>query len=142
MNILVSACLLGVNCRYNGSGYFVDDIEHLKEKYHMIPVCPEIYGGLETPREPSEKKGDHVITKQGEDVTAAFKKGAEEVLKLAQFYDCTCAVLKEYSPSCGLGKIYDGTFSGNVVDGNGILADLLIANGIEVIGETKIKELL
>ncbi len=142
MNILVSACLLGVNCRYDGKGKFIEQLDALKEKHHLIPICPEIFGGLETPRQPAEKIKDKIITKTGKDVTNNYKKGANEVLKLAKFYDCQLAILKERSPSCGCGKIYDGTFSGTLTDGNGITAQLLIENGIAVIGESQIEALL
>jgi uncharacterized protein YbbK (DUF523 family) len=142
MNILISACLLGVNCRYDGTGKFIEQLHILKEKHHLIPVCPEIFGGLETPRQPAEKIMDKVITKTGEDVTNYYKKGANEVLRLAKFYNCKFAILKERSPSCGHGGIYDGTFSGTVIDGNGVTAELLIENGITVIGESQIETLL
>jgi len=138
MYVLISACLLGVNCRYDGGSKFMEEIASLKDKYDLIPVCPEIFGGLPTPREPAEIVGDRVITKGGKDVTENYKRGAEEVLKLAKFYHCKLAILKERSPSCGYGKVYDGTFSGSLRDGNGITADLLIKNGLKVIGESDI----
>lgn len=138
MNILISACLLGIDCRYDGTGFFIEKLHALKDKYHLIPVCPEIFGGLKTPRNPAEIIGDRVITKNGEDVTKNYQKGANEVLKLAKFYDCKLAILKERSPSCGYGEIYDGTFSGTVINGNGVTAELLIENGIKVIGESQI----
>lgn len=142
MNILVSACLLGVNCRYDGGSKFIEKIEALKDKYNLIPVCPEIFGGLPTPRDPAEIVGNRVITKNGRDVTENYKRGAEEVLRLAKFYDCKLAILKERSPSCGYGKVYDGTFSANLKDGNGITAELLIKNGIKIIGESEIDKIL
>lgn len=142
MNILVSSCLMGVNCRYNGKGRMVDEMYILKEKYNLIPVCPELYGGLSIPREAAEQKDGLVITKSGENFTDAFRKGAEEVLKLAKFYDCKYAILKERSPSCGFGKVYDGTFSDRLIDGNGVLAELLSLNEIKIIGESNIKELI
>lgn len=142
MNMLVSACLLGVNCRYDGTGMFVEQLQTLKEKHNLVPICPEIFGGMKTPREPAEKLMNKVVTKTGEDVTDYYKKGANEVLKLAKFYDCKFAILKERSPSCGYGKIYDGTFSGTVADGNGVMAELLVENGITVIGESNIERLL
>lgn len=138
MNILVSACLLGINCRYDGTGKLVEEIKDLMTQHNLIPVCPEIYGGLSTPREPAEIVGDKIQTKSGVDVTENYQRGAKEILKLAKLYDCKYAILKERSPSCGYGRIYDGTFSGNLIDGNGILADLLVEHGIEVIGETKL----
>ncbi len=142
MNILISACLLGLNCRYDGTGIFIEQLHILKEKHHLVPVCPEIFGGMKTPREPAEKLMGRIITKTGKDVTKYYIKGANEILKLAKFYDCKFAILKERSPSCGHGKIYDGTFSGTVIDGNGVTAGLLIENGIIVIGESQIETLL
>lgn len=138
MNILVSACLLGVNCRYDGKSILIDKLKKLSKKHNLIPVCPEIYGGMTTPRVPSEIIKDKVISKSGVDVTANFERGANETLKLARFYDCQFAILKERSPSCGYGKIYDGTFTGNIIDGNGVTAELLSKNGIKIIGESEI----
>lgn len=140
MNILVSSCLLGVQCRYDGTGKLVEEVEALKKNFNLIPVCPEIFGGLATPREPAEKVGDKILTKSGKDVTNYYHRGAQEVLKLAKMFDCHYAILKMRSPSCGHGDIYDGTFSGNLVTGNGILADLLEKNGIYVMGEEDIIE--
>lgn len=142
MNILISSCLMGINCRYNGESEIVKELEELKNKYNLIPVCPEIYGGLKTPRNPAERVKHKVLTNSGEDVTANYVKGAEEILKLAKFYDCKYAILKERSPSCGFGRIYDGTFSKTTIDGNGVTADLLAKNGVKIIGESKIAELL
>ncbi len=142
MNILISACLMGINCRYNGKSEIIKELEELKNKYNLIPVCPEIYGGLKTPRNPAERVNNKVLTNNGEDVTDNYKKGAEEILKLAKFYDCKYAILKERSPSCGFGRIYDGTFSKTIKDGNGVTADLLAKNDVKIIGESKIQELL
>lgn len=142
MNILVSACLMGVYCRYDGKTKQLADLEELMKKHTLIPVCPEIMGGLPTPRAAVETTGDLAINKDGEDVTEQFQRGANEVLRLAKLYHCELAILKERSPSCGSGKIYDGTFSGNLIDGDGITAGLLLKNGIKVIGETKIHTLL
>ena len=142
MNILISACLLGIRCRYDGSGSFDSCMEQLMEKYHLIPVCPEVYGGLSTPREPSERVGDKAYTKSGQDVTQAFLKGAEETLAMAKLYQCKYAILKERSPSCGHGEIYDGTFSGKLTYGSGMTAELLSKNGVKVLGESQIEELL
>ncbi|MEG0963267.1 MAG: DUF523 domain-containing protein [Lachnospiraceae bacterium] len=141
-NILISACLLGVGCRYDGGNNYISLVEQLKERYHLIPICSEIYGGLTTPRIPAERVGDKVLNRAGEDVTPQFKRGANAILKLAEFYDCRCALLKENSPSCGYGSIYDGSFSGNRVPGNGMLAELLSEHGIWILGESRVKELL
>jgi len=141
-NILISACLAGCKTRYNGEGFLLPEIEELKKKYNLIPVCPEQLGGLSTPRDPSEIRSGKVISDKGADVTPQFKKGAEEVLRLAVLFDCDTAILKERSPSCGYGRIYDGTFTGSLTDGNGITGGLLSAHGIKVIGESRIGELL
>ena len=136
--ILVSACLLGTNCKYNGSSNKNDKVlEFIKDK-EVIPICPEIMGGLSTPRTPSEIIGNKVITKEGLDVTNNYFKGAEEVLYLAKLFNIKKALLKSKSPSCGKNKIYDGTFSNNLIDGNGITTNLLINNGIEVINELEL----
>lgn len=141
--ILVSACLLGANCRYDGNNGKNEDVLALLDRYHLVPVCPEQLGGMETPRPPAERRGQiTVINQSGQDVTAFFRKGAEETLKLAEIYGCKKAILKERSPSCGHGMIYDGTFSGKKIPGSGVTAALLEENGIEVIGESKICSLI
>lgn len=138
MNILISACLLGVNCRYDATSKTIPELEELMSKHTLIPVCPEQLGGLTTPRSPAEIKEDLVISKDSVDVTEEFIKGAEETLKIARIYNCKYAILKERSPSCGSEKIYDGTFSKNIIDGDGFTAKLLKQNGIIVIGESEI----
>lgn len=146
MNILISACLLGVSCRYDGRSVPLADtvISELKHRYHLIPVCPEIMGGLPTPRAPAEilRGQERVVRKDGVDVTEAYRRGAEETLRLALLFDCKLAVLKERSPSCGKDRIHDGSFSGAMTDGDGITAALLRQNGIEVIGESEISRIL
>ena len=141
-NLLISACLLGVQCRYDGGSKPVMPTVALMEQYHLIPICPEQLGGLPTPREPAERRADAVITSAGADVTAQFLRGAEQVLHLARLYGCKAAVLKERSPSCGSGEIYDGTFSGRLTTGDGVTAALLRANGIAVYGESDLDALL
>ncbi len=136
-NILISACLLGEGCRYDGKSKPCPKIMKLKEKYNLIPVCPEVLGGLETPRTPCEIQFGKVISAGGEDRTKEYKKGAEITLEIAKRHNCTYAILKSKSPSCGKGKIYDGTFSKTLTDGNGITAQLLTENGIEVYSETE-----
>lgn len=131
--ILVSACLLGVNCRYDGGNNYSKEIDEFLKDYEVIPICPEIMGGLATPRSGSERLGDKVVNKEGRDVTKQYKKGAEECLFLAKKYDVKKALLKLRSPSCGHKKIYDGTFSHTIIDGNGVTAELLENNGIEII---------
>ena len=105
-------------------------------------MCPEQLGGLSTPRNPSERRGERVVMNDGRDVTAEYRRGAEEALRLARLYGCTAAVLKEKSPSCGCGRVYDGTFSGTLTDGDGVMAELLKENGIRVYGESELEKLL
>jgi uncharacterized protein YbbK (DUF523 family) len=136
--ILVSACLLGINCKYDGTSNKNEKILKLAKDFILIPVCPEILGGLPTPREPAEQKGNRVITKSGKDVTKYFEKGAKEVLKICKILKIKKAILKQKSPSCGCGKIYDGTFSGKLIRGDGVTARLLKENKIQVFSEEKI----
>ena len=140
MNILVSACLLGTPCRYNGKGVLDPQVEALMREHHLVPVCPEILGGLATPRTPAERVGDRVRTEDGTDVTAAYERGAREALRLARLFGCQAAVLKEKSPSCGAGQIYDGTFTSKLIPGNGVCAQMLLDAGIKVYGESRAQE--
>ena len=136
--VLISSCLLGTNCRYDGKNCFVEDISLLKDKCLLIPICPEQMGGLSTPRYPSEIQNGKVINSNNIDVTKEYKKGAEASLAYAKLNNIKYAILKSKSPSCGLNKIYDGTFSKKLIDGNGITAQLLIDNGIKVYTEKEI----
>ena len=130
---IVSACLAGINCRYDGTSKPNEYIIELVKNGQAVPVCPEQLGGLPTPRTPAEQQPDgRVVTKNGKDITDAFKRGAQEVLNLAQLVNCDYAILKAYSPSCGCGEVYDGSFSGKLVKGNGVLTELLLQNGIKV----------
>jgi len=131
--ILVSGCLLGLNCRFDGKNNYTKEIDEFLQDYSVIPICPEIMGGLPTPRIGAERVADRVITADGRDVTEQFRKGAEEVLFLAKKYNVKKALLKLRSPSCGSDKIYDGTFTNTVTKGNGVTAELLKNNGIEII---------
>ena len=140
--LLLSACLMGVNCRYDGGSKQLPALPQLMEKYHIVPVCGEMLGGMTTPRIPSERVEGRVVNREGADVSAAFHRGAAEVLHLAQLYGAKKALLKERSPSCGSGKIYDGTFSGRTTDGWGVTAELLRDHGILVLGESRVDELL
>lgn len=142
MTILVSACLLGVPCRYDGQSKAHPLARALCEKHHVVPVCGEIFGGLPTPRPPAEICGRRVVTREGADVTAAYRRGAEAVLELARLTGAQAAVLKERSPSCGSGAVYDGTFSGTLTAGWGVAAGLLQEQGIRVLGESRLEELL
>ncbi|MBR2409738.1 MAG: DUF523 domain-containing protein [Lachnospiraceae bacterium] len=142
MNVLISMCLLGVNCRYNGvpkEDTMVKELLH-REDITLISVCPEQLGGLPTPRTPSERKGETVVSSDGEDRTAAFTQGAEESLRIAKLYGCEVAILKERSPSCGNKEIYDGSFTKTVVTGEGVTAELLRRNGVKVFGESELAE--
>ena len=142
-NILVSACLLGGSCRYDGRSKQNEEVLRLLEDENvcLIPICPEQMGGLSTPRFPSERQGDRVINSEGEDVTVQYRKGAEEALKLAELYHCRLAILKERSPSCGSGAVYDGTFSGTLTDGDGITTERLKMNRITVLGESELQRM-
>lgn len=143
--ILVSACLLGINCKYNGDNNKNEKVEEYLKDKQFILVCPEQLGGLTTPREPSEiikldgngviDGKTSVINNKRLDVTKEFKKGAVEALKIANLYQCKKAILKEGSPSCGSSLIYDGTFTGKKISGVGVTTALLRKNGIEVISE-------
>lgn len=143
-NVLISACLLGVDCKYNGSNNKLDDeiIHSLKEKYNLIPVCPEILGGMPTPRNPIEISDGKVFDYDGEEFTKEFEKGSEEVLKLAKLYNSSIAILKENSPSCGSNYIYDGTFNHQKIKGMGIAAQKLSKENIKLFTEENVKILL
>ena len=142
MRILVSGCLLGVCCRYDGASKPHPGVLELAKQHELIPVCPEQLGGLATPRPPAERQGGRIIARTGADVTEQYCRGAEEALKLYRLLGCDAAVLKERSPSCGSGEIYDGAFSGTLTAGDGVTAELLKTNGISVYGESQIGELL
>ena len=132
--ILVSACLVGFPCRYDGKSKLCAEAVELVMAGKAIPVCPEQLGGLGTPRPACEIWAGHVVDEGGVDRTAAFRRGAEAVLALSKTYGATQALLQNRSPSCGSGWIYDGTFSKKLVQGDGITAQLLKENGIQVIG--------
>ena len=133
--ILVSACLLGVPCRYDGTGKADERFVALAKTHHLIPVCPEQLGGLPTPRPSAERSGTRVLTRDDRDVTAPFQRGAEETLRLARLFSCRIAILKANSPSCGSGQIYDGCFCGRLVPGDGMTAALLKQDGLTVLSE-------
>ncbi len=134
---IVSACLAGVNCKYNGRNNRCQKVVDLVAEGRAIPVCPEQLGGLTTPRKPVEKIGKKIVNQKGEDVTKQFKKGAEEGLKVAKMVGCKEAILKTKSPSCGCGKIYDGTFTNTLINGDGVFAKILKQHGIRVKTEDK-----
>ena len=143
-NVLISACLLGFECKYCGGSNKLPErqLAALRERFRLIPVCPESAGGLPTPRDPSERLGDKVVSNQGRDVTAQYQKGAETALRLARRYGCKAALLKEKSPSCGSGQIYDGSFTGKLIPGDGVAAEELKKEGLIVFGESDTELLL
>ena len=137
-NILVSACLLGINCRYKGDSRLCERIVALRKAHTLIPVCPEQLGGLATPRDPAEQQDGKVITRTGRDVSEQYLSGAKAALAIAQLNQVKYAILKSRSPSCGSGQIYDGSFSGRLIPGDGVCAALLKANGINVYSEEEL----
>ena len=140
--ILVSACLLGESCRYDGTSKKDEAIEELRKRFDLVPFCPEVEGGLKTPRLPNEIRFGRVFNKKGEDVTKAFLLGAEKALKICKFLNIDVAILKENSPSCGTHKIHDGLFDGRLIDGMGITAKYLSANGIKCYSESTMFDFL
>ena len=150
--LLISACLLGIPCRYDAKskiGKFgreelslEDALVRLCERYELVPFCPEIYGGLPTPRTPSERVGSLVLSRDGVDVTSEYRKGGECALMLCERMGIQHALLKAKSPACGVGKIYDGTHSGTLTDGNGVCAEMLLHAGVLVVNEDAFEKLL
>ncbi len=142
MKIAVSACLLGVNCRYCGTGCLKEQVLALADRHELVPVCPEIMGGLSTPRSPVELTADRrAVNALGEDVTEQFAKGAVEAVALAGRLGCQAAVLKKNSPSCGFGQIYDGTFTHRLIPGDGMAGEAFRRAGIPVYNEENLTEL-
>ncbi len=135
--LLISACLLGRACRYDGASRPHPLAARIAAdpRFFLIPVCPECDGGLPTPRIPAERVGDRVVNKDGVDVTESYRRGAAHALALAKEYGARAALLKERSPSCGSQEIYDGTFSGNLQKGQGVCCEMLRATGITVFSE-------
>lgn len=150
--IIISACLCGVNCKYNGKNNLKDGVEKLLKEGKVIPVCPEQLGGMETPREPHEivnstaleilRGKGKVLSETYKDSTDKFVKGAYETLKIAKALGVKEAILKSNSPSCGFGIIYDGNFSGKKIRGNGITAELLQKENIKIYNEEQIEKIL
>lgn len=140
--ILISACLVGDNVKYNGGNNLSPKIDALLEKYELIPFCPEVEGGLPTPRSPAERIGDSVINQDGEDVTDAYNRGAELAFNICLYLKIKKVILKEKSPSCGSKIIYDGSFSHKEIPGSGVTAEYLKKKGIEVFSEDDIDSLL
>ena len=140
--ILISACLVGDKVKYDGRSNYNEKIKLLLEKYELVPFCPEVEGGLPTPRKPSERVKDRVKMENGKDVTKYYEKGAELALNICLYLGIKIAILKENSPSCGTHKIYDGTFSHKLIDGEGYTTELLKRKGIQVLSEDEIDTLL
>lgn len=142
--LLISACLLGQPVRYDGKSKPIAELDWLKQleqEDRLFVVCPEVAGGLPTPRPPAEKVGDKVLTELGIDVTEAFHSGAELALKTCQQHGIRYALLKAKSPSCGNKEVYDGNFSNSLIPGQGITAALLTKNGIKVFSELEIEQI-
>lgn len=133
MKIAVSACLLGINYKYNGGNNYSEKLEKLLEKHEVIPICPEVLGGLPIPRDPSEIVNGEVLTDKGKSVDKEFRNGAKKALEIVKESGAELVVLQSRSPSCGLGKIYDGSFTGRLVDGDGFFVKLLKDEGIKAI---------
>lgn len=140
--IIVSGCLLGCDCRYKGDNCKCEELLALADKHILIPVCPEQLGGLSTPRDPAEIVGDKVISNHGKDVTYEYTKGAETALYIAKVNKADAVVFKANSPSCGKGIIYDGTFTGNKKEGNGITVQMFLDEGYKIFTENEIQDLI
>lgn len=132
MKILVSACLLGENCKYNGKNNYNDRVAAYVAGHEVIPVCPEVLGGLPIPRDPSEIVNGVVTNCKGVSVDRQFRNGAREALRIAEENGINLAILQSRSPSCGVGQIYDGTFTGRLIPGQGVFAELLQQHGFRV----------
>jgi uncharacterized protein YbbK (DUF523 family) len=137
--LLVSTCLLGVECNHEGGHSRRPSVEALAENYRLVAVCPEVRGGLSTPRPAAERRGDRIVNADGADVTAAYERGARTAVELAHASGARGAVLKARSPSCGSAEVYDGTFSRTLHDGEGVTAAALRAAGVEVISEDDLR---
>ena len=140
--ILVSACLLGDNVKYDGKNNYDERVEALKEIYDIVPICPEVFGGLPIPRIPSEIKNGAIINKEGKDVTHQFNEGAHKVMNIVNFFHIKKALLMDRSPSCGVTKIYNGKFNGTLIDGMGYTAQLLKDKGVKLYTLDTIDELI
>lgn len=145
--ILVSGCLVGINCKYNGGNNYNKTVSELVKSGQAIPLCPEMLGDLPVPRIPCEIiKGEKdeicVVNKEGKDCTKQFIEGADKTLAVVKELDIKVAILKSRSPSCGFGNIYDGSFSGKLIEGNGVTAKLLIENGVKVYTEDQVRHAL
>lgn len=140
--LLISECLCGVSCRYDGKDNLIEQLPLLKDTFDLVTVCPEVLGGLSTPRDPAERQGKRVCTANGTDVTKEFLIGAQNTLDIAFQNECNRALMKAKSPSCGYKRIYDGTFSKTLRDGHGCTVEALLKNNIEVYTEDDIDLLI
>lgn len=140
--ILISACLVGDKVRYDGKSQYHPGVKELLEKYELVPFCPEVEGGLKTPRIPSEIHNGRVINKEGKNVTTQFREGAQKALNICKYLDIKIAILKDESPSCGSTQIHDGRFTGKLIKGKGVTTTVLEQNGIKVYSEKDIDKLL
>lgn len=138
MKVLVSACLLGENCKYDGGNNRNEPVIKFVAGHKVVPVCPEVLGGLPTPRQPSELIGNRVINKDGISVDEQFRTGAKEALTIALKNEVDTAILQSRSPSCGVNEVYDGTFTDTLIHGRGIFAQMLDDAGIKVIDASAI----
>ena len=133
MKIGVSACLIGMNTKYNGENNYSSKLEKLLKSYDLVPVCPEVLGGLPIPRDPAEIVDGEVLTREGMSVDDEFRIGARKAIDILKAEDIDFVILQSRSPSCGVGKIYDGSFTGRLTDGDGIFVRLLKEEGIKAI---------
>ncbi len=140
MKVMASACLLGENCKYSGGNNRSEQLLSILAGHEVIPVCPEMLGGLPVPRIPAEIVDGIVTNRKGISVDAEFRRGAAAALDIARFKEVDLIVLQPRSPSCGLGMIYDGTFSGKLIPGNGIFASLAVDAGFRVINADDLAE--
>ena len=137
---VVSACLAGERCRYDAGDNTCPQVVRLVEEGRAVPLCPEVLGGLETPRSPCERVGNRVMNRDGQDVTLAFEQGAAKATELARKQGCTAAIIKSRSPSCGFGRIYDGSFSHVFCEGDGVWAAMLRDKGFELFSEESLPD--
>ena len=133
MKIVVSSCLLGDNCKYNGGNNYSEKVIKFVEEHEVIPVCPEVLGGLPIPRESAEIVNGVVSLKDGSSVDKKFRDGAEKAIRIVKENNADLVILQSRSPSCGVNTIYDGSFSGKLIPGQGVFSELLKKNGIKVI---------
>ncbi len=136
--IVVSACLLGENCKYNGGNNYCEGVARRVGDREVIPVCPEVLAGLGIPRTPIEIRGDRVVSREGADVTESLRRAVAEILAQLKGEDIECVILKSRSPTCGVKQVYDGSFSGRLVDGSGVLAKALLEEGYKVLDAEEI----